>query len=344
MARPRTPQPQLVSRSARIRIEHDTLRLPPNIGVTFHRTLRLPDDGGTYPLPPGLGEFPIRRVRDFARRVPAAWRAAGGVFIPLYQREALWLGFAGARWRPNALKLAVGGVNAVSGGAWDLRLRRRPQDYLVIPEQPWLDGINAGAGVVRQFVAMPLGQGYTVEAQVTGKEELGGLQLAVYQPRPGRFPDRPPRRRWRDADGTSGSATIMACCEPAPMGLAAGGRMAQSIYPDPHGVDTWDPASVRTVHVHVVNSAMYRFITGEAPPPSPVSARTYTECGLPWFRLYDEHLGDLPPSAVLAGVKSVAGLDAERAGGAAHPVPAQDDAPLLVPPGQVMALAPGVPA
>ena len=295
---------------ARLSIRHDTLHVGRHAGITFHRTLRLPDDGRTYPLPPSLGAFPIRRVRSFARRVPAAWREAGGVFIPLYQREALWLGFDGAHWRPNALKLGVGGVNAVSGDAWDLALRADPQDYLVIPHQPWLDGINAGAGMIRQFVAMPLGQGYTVEAQVTGTEEVGGVQVAVYQPKPGRFPTRPPRRWWSDADGASGSDMIMACCEPAPMGLAAGGRMEQSIYPDPHGVDTWDAASVRTVQVHVVNSAMYRFITGEAPPASPVSARTYTEHGLPWFRLYDEHLGDLPASRTLAGVKSIGELDA----------------------------------
>ena len=40
------------------------------------------------------------------------------------------------------------------------------QNYLAIPKQPWLDGINAGDGYVRQFVAMPLGKGYTIEAQV----------------------------------------------------------------------------------------------------------------------------------------------------------------------------------
>lgn len=35
---------------------------------------------------------------------------------------------------------------------------------MVSPEQPWLDGIADGDGTVRQFVAMPLGSGYSVEA------------------------------------------------------------------------------------------------------------------------------------------------------------------------------------
>ena len=66
------------------------------------------------------------------------------------------------------------------------------QDYVVCPDQPWLDGINAGDGYIRQFVAMPLGMGYTVEGQVTGEEKFGGMQIEVFEAKPGRFPDRPP--------------------------------------------------------------------------------------------------------------------------------------------------------
>jgi hypothetical protein len=41
-----------------------------------------------------------------------------------------------------------------------------------------------------KFVAMPLGQGYTVEEQITGKAEHGGLQIDVFPKRetpPGSF-------------------------------------------------------------------------------------------------------------------------------------------------------------
>lgn len=31
-----------------------------------------------------------------------------------------------------------------------------------------------------QFVAMPLGEGYTVEEQLTGKAEIGGLQFDIF--------------------------------------------------------------------------------------------------------------------------------------------------------------------
>lgn len=324
----------------RVRVQNDAIRIGRHFSVSFQRTLRIPDDGRVYPLPPGLGRFPVCRVRDYARRVPAAWREHGGVFIPMYQREALWLAFEGAYWRPTAVKVAVGKVNAISGDPWSEEIgdSERPQDYVVAPTQPWLDGINAGAGFIRQFVAMPLGMGYTVEGQSTGKEEFGGVQIVAYDPKPGRFPDRPPHHARMGRVFESG----LCLCEgsPAPfaaqMGLAAGGRMHQDIYPDEHGADTWDAPNRGRVYVHIVNSDAFRDITGMAPPPSPVSAHTYTQYGLPWFDLYDEGRGDLAPSPTLAGVKSVKQKD-QSLGFA----PQQNDAPLEVPVEQVVSLGAG---
>ncbi|MCS6911700.1 MAG: hypothetical protein NZ890_00490, partial [Myxococcota bacterium] len=251
----------------------------PGFRITFQRTLRIPDDGKAYPLPPGLGPFPIRRVLDYEKRVPSSWVRTSGVFIPMYQREAMWLSFQARPWRPNAVKVAAGKINAVSGKPWDQRLappERRAagedlQDYLVCPPQPWLDGFNTGHGTIRQFVAMPLGMGYTVEGQLTGQEQHGGLQLIVYEPRPGRFPDRPPLGDRGPRVGTllEGMAAAPAPAMAAPamaapsgrgreMGLAAGGTMTQKIYPDPHGIDTWDESNYGRVFVHIVNSMMWQ--------------------------------------------------------------------------------------
>jgi hypothetical protein len=287
----------------------DEIRIGKRFSVAFQRTLRIPDDGETYPLPPGLGRFPLHRVEDFAERVPAAWRRRGGVFLPMYQREALWLAFDGKSWKPNAAQVGAGGVNAVSGGPWHERLSAAPQNYLVVPDQLWLDGINAGGGVIRQFVAMPLGAGTTVEAQLTGREEVGGIQIRAFEPRPGRFPDRPPRRE----PGMPGRGGMAGLGRPANMGmgLGAGGRMRQKIYPDPYGLDTWDAANFGEVFVHIVNSEQYEELTGSPPPPSPVGAAAYTEHGLPWFDLYDEEKGALAVADRLRGVRSVRGIELE---------------------------------
>ena len=273
----------------KVKVVEDEIRIGKRFGVSFQRTLRIPDDGGTYPLPPGLGRLPLRKMPG----------RGGGFVLPLAQSEALWLAFDGASWKPNAVQIGIGGINAVSGGAWEEGLSAASQNYLVCPDQLWLDGINAGPEMIRQFVAMPLGSGTTVEAQLTGREEVGGIQIRVFEPKPGRFPDRPPPPE----------PMAMMGLPPGAMGLGAGGQMRQKIYPDPYGLDTWDPDNSGSAFVHIVNSEQYEALTGDPPPPSPISAATYTENGFPWFDLYDEEKGDVAAPSRLAKVKPVHGKD-----------------------------------
>ena len=149
--------------------DRDQLRVGDRFAVAFQRTLRVPEDGRVYPLPPGLGRLPVHRLDELG--LPGdPLRFA----IPLHPREALWLGFGGVAWKPNAVQVAVGGVNAVSGGPWRDSLSAAPQNYLVCPPQPWLDGVNAGAGHIRQFVALPGDDPRTVEAQITGRGRAAG--------------------------------------------------------------------------------------------------------------------------------------------------------------------------
>ncbi len=131
--------------------------------IDFQRTLRIPDDHRDYPLPPGLGRFPLQHVDDFKARVPADWLRHGGVFLPMYQAEALWINFEGVY--PCAVKIAAGKINAVTGEAWQAALAPLPQDYVVVPDQPWLDGFAVSQGLIRQSVAMPLGAGYTANGK-----------------------------------------------------------------------------------------------------------------------------------------------------------------------------------
>src|SRR4051794_3445721 len=97
--------------------------------VRLHRTLRIPDDWRDYPLPPSLGPMELHRVGD------------GRYVVPMPRSGAVWLGFEVASWGPGfALKVGVGGIDAVSGETFaPNRLGDDPQDYLVLPDQPWLD-------------------------------------------------------------------------------------------------------------------------------------------------------------------------------------------------------------
>ncbi|MGC3956657.1 MAG: hypothetical protein QM813_01375 [Verrucomicrobiota bacterium] len=285
----------------------------PKVIIDFQRTLRIPDDGKDYPLPPGLGSFPLRHIDDYSRNVPQNWLDRGGVLLPMWQTEALWLSFSSLHLRdrgteyPFAIKIATGKISAITGEPWQNGLSRNPQNYLVAPEQPWLDGYCVEKGVIRQFVAMPLGQGYSVEEQLTGKAEFGGIQIEVFPMRPEVFEKRFPKREIKHfSAGTVHFCSRLSLEETAPsMGLAPGGRMRQEIYEDPFSIHDWDTEHRSRCFIHLVNSATWQHLTGQRPPTQPPTAQQYTNAGYPWFDYYDKELQALNGSATLAAVKSV---------------------------------------
>ncbi|AYV83280.1 MAG: hypothetical protein Hyperionvirus5_86 [Hyperionvirus sp.] len=153
--------------------------------IGFKRTLKVPDTEKTYPLPPDLGSFPLVLNEDKS------------IVLPMRQSEAMWMDFNSSK--SVAVKIGVGNVNAISGESWEEnrgKLRDDPQNYVVLPYQKWLDGINATPKKcteeydsfihsVRQFIAMPLTSKSLVEAQM---KELGiidtvkgGLNFELYQ-------------------------------------------------------------------------------------------------------------------------------------------------------------------
>lgn len=270
--------------------------------IEFQRTLRIPDDGEDYFLPPGLGCFPLRHLDDYAERLPGEWLRRGGVIMPMFQAEALWMdfdaGYTGPLPYPFAVKIATGKICALTGESWVDHLNTDPQDYLVLPEQPWLDGYCVEKGIVRQFVAMPLGEGYTVEEQLGGAAQHGGLQIVAYPMKRERF-----EKISRDDD--MGPRICLASSSEMGMGLAPGGRMKQEIYEDPYGLDAWDQRHPSRCFVTIANSAQWMAITGERPPIEPPTARDYTDAGLPWFDYYDAEVKAVSGSDVLKTLKSV---------------------------------------
>ena len=44
--------------------------------ISFQRTLRIPDDGADYPLPPGMGSFPLHHVEDYQGKLPGEMGSA----------------------------------------------------------------------------------------------------------------------------------------------------------------------------------------------------------------------------------------------------------------------------
>ena len=285
--------------------------------INFQRTLRIPDDDRDYPLPPGLGRFSLEHVDDHADKVSDEWNKRGGVMLPMYQAEALWLNFSTSdvdnrASYPFAIKVATGKINAVSGQDWRKGLNMEPQDYMVSPRQPWLDGYCVEKGLIRQFVAMPLGQGYTVEEQITGEAEHGGLQVLVYPMKRKVFEQRFQKREPIEIKSMVAAPVACVPCMAMPaaapvldMGLAPGGRMKQEIYDDPYDPEDWDLENSSRCFVHLANSEFWLKITGFPPPHKPPTAKDYSYSGLPWFDYYSEDTTAVKGSKILNKVKSV---------------------------------------
>ncbi|KAG1845170.1 hypothetical protein F4604DRAFT_1819630 [Suillus subluteus] len=157
-----------------------------SLGISFRRTVRVPETGQPNNLPPGLGAFPLYNVSEFSHVLPQDMVEKGGLFFAMYQREAMWLQFNSKK--KFAIRIYVGGVNGITGEPMipnmATLLKRqngveKKQDYIIVPEQPWVDGIATGPGIVKQFVAVPYGSGYSIEYQITGSEKTGGIQFEV---------------------------------------------------------------------------------------------------------------------------------------------------------------------
>ena len=271
----------------------------------------------------------MKHVDDYADRVPKDWIERGGLFLPMYQSEAMWINFVscavgGQVCYPMAVKVGTGKINAVTGEAWRAGLHRDPQDYMVGCEQPWLDGYCIEKGIIRQFVAQPFGSGYSAEAQISGTDIHGGIQITVYPMKREVFEKRFPvgsseRLLHRCKNRTITVEDVYYHKGPGAdrsssrvMSLAPGGRMKQTIYDDPFDINDWDIVQGRRCFVHIANSKVWQDITGERPPTTPPTASDYTNAGLPWYNVYDGDKEALEGSAILNGLKSVAQMGEEK--------------------------------
>ena len=292
--------------------------------IDFQRTLRVPDDDSNYRLPPGMGQFDLRHIEDYADKLPSESVKRGGVLMPMYQSEALWINFSGRY--PIAVKIGTGKINAISGESWSSGIKhprqvseansgkanQEKQNYVVIPEQPWLDGYCSEESFIRQFVAMPLGGGVTVEEQLNPGSEFGGMQIEAFPLRPEKWEAMERERIAREKYESEHRILYSRCMLPRDqifsddlsMGIAKGGRIEQEIYEDTFDANDWDLSCSTRCWVHLCNSELWEQITGEKPPHKPFSAKEYIQEGLPWFDYYSDNKGILP-SKVLKGVKSV---------------------------------------
>ncbi|KAI7786261.1 hypothetical protein LA080_004082 [Diaporthe eres] len=288
--------------------------MPQGLEISFERTIHVPDNKELSHLPPSLGSFPVYKVQDYAHRLPQSMVDKGGVFFPMHQKEAMWINFKATA--PFMIKIYCGGINVVSGehAAESANTKQRRaklltkgeliQDYVVLPEQPWIDGVAIKPAVVRQFVAMPLGQGYTVEAQLTGGEVVGGLMFeitpAFCEPK-----DQGPLEIYIN---TMTGRTITMLCFPDDDIYTIKSRVQEleGLTPDRQrliyeGRQLEDAETLRHYNIEKV--------TGEEPPACPTDAEAYAKTGVPFFDLYEENSTDVSGAETFGALQSINEID-----------------------------------
>ena len=88
--------------------------------------------------------------------------------------------------------------------------------------------------------------------------------------------------------------------------------MRQEIYEDSHAAEDWDLEHSSRCFVHLCDALLWREITGENPPQTPITAKEYQRYRLPWFDYYRDDLAVLEGSKTLASIKSVNTLSMEK--------------------------------
>lgn len=270
-----------------IELKHDRLHLSfPEVHekavcvIDLLRTLRLPEDERQYPLPPDLGRFSLRKVDDLKSSVPRSWLERGGVLVPMFQAEALWVRFEGNY--PFAVKLGTQGINALNGDLWSDGLSEDKQDYVVTTSQPWVDGYRLDGEALRQFTALPLESDHAANVQLAGQSDIGALLLHAY-PLAASFYGRTP-----DASESAISSLEPVSPDAAEPGVEPGGKVRLRLYSDPWGREAWDTEHSAKCYVRTCNSLIWRALLGTNPPQIPLTEEDYEAYRYPWIDSFDE--------------------------------------------------------
>ena len=97
------------------------------------------------------------------------------------------------------------------------------------------------------------------------------------------------------------------------MGLGAGGKMKQKIYEDDEcNINMYNLKKVTRVFVNIANGNMWRKITGNELPESPINPKMYKMYEYPWFDVYDDSLQDVDASDELSNVKSIKQIENQK--------------------------------
>jgi hypothetical protein len=237
-----------------IEIRAERVYLTQDFSLSLQRAEAVDDPARDRPH--NLGALPVHRLTDYSGSFPKAWLEREGVFAPLLENEAIWLGFASPEQRPHALQISVGDLNCVSGLPWTRKLDDSPQNYLVCPPQLRWNGMRRS----HEFVAFdPLSlqteDGRTKDWLVSAYRAK--LELVIIE------------RSRQAGTGPLQEHPSMPRNEGVEANL------------DPYGAEVWEEAAVCDLYIRPVSVREYKVITGLAVPPPRRPSEVYKGYRLP---------------------------------------------------------------
>lgn len=254
--------------------------------IDFERTLRLPDPlDRRRPLPGRAGVFAPLPIDRFADRLPPEIIERGGLIMPMWQADALWLGL----WQWNgfvhyvfALRLAWNDLNVVTGQEAGETIEARPQNYVILDGQEWLDGVGGPGVRFRQFVAPKPRPGTPLAARLANTIRISAHPL--------KYENLPPRvRRLLETDHMSDYAFHL--LRRRFDGLVEGiGDVQEIVIDRDYDRAAWHEDIVAECIVTVVDAVTWKEITGEWPPQRPMTESDYGRNHMPWAADYEEPL------------------------------------------------------
>jgi len=289
--------------------------------ILFGRTLRVPEDGKVYPLPPSLGDTQLEHIDDFAEKAPRLWLKRGGVLLPLHATETFKLEFRPVDTPQDKVPysflvlIGAGKINALTGRGLERRPNFEYQNYISVNKWMDLHGFCSSLGIVKQFSAMPYGIGTTAEEQLTNNNENGGMQLVVFPMTTDAYKNKviqyriieEKRKKLHDSRvrfSLCGVTSIK-------MGVAPGGLLSQMVKKDSNAPSDWDLGISSRCFAHILNARAWEKITGQKPHAKPPGKKAYKQFGLPWIDAFGDDTDEveiLAGSTIIRKLKSVLGF------------------------------------
>lgn len=252
--------------------------------VQFTRTFRVTD--GLPLTAHHFGSPSVYNVDPSRQALPADVLARGGVLIPTYPWEALYIHLDSDA--PVALQISYQGRCALTGNSLSRRLRHRHRNYVVVPFHRHITGAAAANHSTLQFSVGCVTNDLQFRASHEVTHRITGLQLQVWNL------NDTARQRWSNGSGSTHHATSVdtPLAPPRPQSISS---------------RDWSTAPLARVWIHLVDPVLWPAITGSLPPASPISSSDYFTHGLPWLPAFDEPISDLHHAFTLLHPSTVPG-------------------------------------